>query len=124
MAHLTGKAVVAAEQCPVENDAGRDPGPDRQEGDARRRLSRPVGRVLAQPEHRSAGVVLDEGRYPKLRLQHRSQRQMGDAQVDGHADRAVLRVDVAGDRDAYRGDVLPQLAPGVVDESGDLADKR
>ena len=61
---------------------------------------------------------------PELRLQHRSQRQVGDAQVDGHADRAVLRVDVTGDGDADRGDVLPQLAPGVVDESGDLADER
>ena len=124
MAHLAGKAVVAAEQCPVENDAGRDPGPDRQEGDARRRLSRPVGRLLAQPQRRRAGVVLDEGRDSQLRLQHRSQRQVGDAQVDGHADRAVLRVDVAGDGDADRGDVLPQLAPGVVDETGDLADER
>jgi hypothetical protein len=48
-AHLAGKAVVASEQCPVENDAGRDAGPDRQKGDARRRLSRPLGRLLAQP---------------------------------------------------------------------------
>ncbi len=124
VAHLAGKAVVAAEQRPVENDAGRDAGPDREEGDARRRLSRPVGRLLAQPERRRAGVVLDEGRDAQLRLQHRSQRQVGDAQVDGHADRAVLRVDVAGDGDADRGDVLPQLAPGVVDEAGDLADER
>ena len=62
VAHLAGKAVVAAKQCPVEDDAGRDAGPDRQEGDARRRLSRPVGRLLAQPERGRAGVVLDEDR--------------------------------------------------------------
>jgi hypothetical protein len=68
--------------------------------------------------------VLDEGRYSQHRLQHRSQRQVGDAEVDGHADRAVLRVDAAGDGDAYRGYLLPQLAPGVVDEAGDLADER
>ena len=35
-----------------------------------------------------------------------------------------VRVDVAGDGDADRGDVLPQLAPGVVDEAGDLVDER
>ena len=45
VAHLAGEVVVAAEQGPVEDDAGRDAGPDRQEGDARRRLSRPVGRL-------------------------------------------------------------------------------
>ena len=84
----------------------------------------PSTALPAQPEGRRAGVVLDEDRDPQLRLQHRSQRQVGDAEVDGHADRAVLRVDVAGDRDADRGDVLPQVAPGVVDESGDLADER
>ena len=49
---------------------------------------------------------------------------MGDAQVDGHADRAVRRVDVAGDGDADRGHVLAQLALGVVDEADDLADER
>ena len=87
-------------------------------------VSRPVGRLLAQPERRRAGVVLDEDRDAQLRLQHRSQRQVGDAQVDGHADRAVRRVDLAGDGDADRGDVLPELAPGVVDESGDLVDQR
>ena len=84
----------------------------------------PSAALPAQPERRRAGVVLDEDRDAKLRLQHRSQRQMGDAQVDGHADRAVLWVDVAGDGDADRGDVLPQVAPGVVDESGDLVDER
>ncbi len=108
VAHLAGEAVVAAEQRPVENDAGRDAGPDRQEGEARGRLCGVVGRLLAQPERRRAGVVLDEGRNPQLRLQHRSQRQVGDAQVDGHADRAVGRVDVTGDGDADGGDVLSQ----------------
>ena len=68
--------------------------------------------------------MLDEDGDAQLRLQHRSQRQVGDAQVDGHADRAVLRVDAAGDGDADRGDVPPQLAPGVLDEPGDLADER
>ena len=124
VADLAGKAVVAAEDGPVENDAGRDPGPDREEGDACRRLSRPAGHLLAQPERRRASVMLDEGRDPQLGLQHRSQRQMRDPQVDGHADRAVRRVDVAGDGDADCGDVLPQVAPGVVDEAGDLVDER
>ena len=124
VAHFAGEAVVATKQFPVEDDAGRDAGPDRQEGDARRRFSRPVGRLLAQPDRGRASVVLDEGRDAQLRLQHRPQRQVGDAQVDGHADRSVVRVDEARDGDADRGDVLPELAPGVVDETGNLADQR
>ena len=98
------KLLSPRNSAPVENDAGRDAGPDRQEGDARRRLSRPVGRLLAQPDRSSAGVVLDEGRHAQLGLQHRSQQQVGDAQVDGHADRSVVRVDVARDGDADRGE--------------------
>ena len=116
VAHLAGKAVVAAEQGSVEDDPGRDPGPDGEEGDARRRLSPAVGRLPAQPERRRAGVVLDEDRDSQRLLQQRSQRQVADAEVDGHADRARLGVDPAGDRDADRGDLPPQLAPCVVDQ--------
>ena len=68
--------------------------------------------------------MLDEGRDPQRRLEHRSEPQVGDAQVHGHPHRSVRRVDVAGDGDADRGDVLPQLELGVVDETGDLADER
>ena len=84
----------------------------------------PSTALPAQPEGRRASVVLDEDRDAELRLQHRSEGQMGDAQVDGHADRAVRRVDVAGDGDGDRGDVLPQVTPGIIDESGDLVDER
>ena len=124
VAHLAGKAIVATEQQPVDDDAGRDAGPDRQERDAPGRQDRPVDRLLAQPQRRRAGVMLDKGRDAELRLQQRSEGQVDDAQVDGHADRAVVRVDVTGDGDADCRYVMPQLAPGLVDESGDLADQR
>ena len=87
-------------------------------------VSRPVGRLFAQPDRGRASVVLDERRDAQFRPQQRSQQQVGDAEVDGHADRSVVRVDMARDGDADRGDILPKLAPGVVDETGNLADQR
>ena len=35
-----------------------------------------------------------------------------------------FRVDVTRDGDTHRCDVPPQLAPSILDESGDLSDKR
>ena len=118
------KPLVAAEQRPVEDDTGRDAGPDREEGDARPApdpIRRP--RSLSQSAAARASCSTKVG-ISKRRLHHRPERQVGDAEVDGHADRAVLRVDAAGDRDADRDDVLLQVASGAVDECDDLVDER
>ena len=49
----------------------------------------PSAELLAQPQRRRAGVVLDEGRDAQLApASIGPERQVGDAQVDGHADRA------------------------------------
>src|SRR6476619_5100364 len=81
-------------------------------------------RLLAQPESRRPRVVLDKGRYAELGLEQRAEGEVSDAQVDGHADRAILWVDVAGNGDAHRGDLLLQLALGAIDQSGNLAHDR
>ena len=86
----------------VEDDAGRDAGPDREQGEG---LGRPEQAAPVEAQRRRSDVVLDDGGDAEARLQARAEREVVPVEVDGEGHVAALAVDAAGDADAQRRDV-------------------
>ena len=103
MADLAGQAARPAVEPAVEDEPGRDAGPDRE---VREVVGRAEDAPSMEPDRGGTGVVLDDARAAETAFEAR--RRSGEvvpAEVDRERHVAGQRVDAAGHADADDRDV-------------------
>ena len=107
----------------VEDDAGRDAGPDAEEDQV---VDSAELLLAVEPDRSGAHVVLDDARDAERGLEPLSERQVLPAEVDGERHVARRPVDAPGDAEPDRDDVGHRragLVDRVADDARDLVDR-